>query len=130
MDDVVSTMMSLFETGTLDICVHPPTVADLVSDRPTAAPLARLQATSGNTVTNQRHENVRLDDFCRFLVKNFSLRRHIEHFTRAEICFYIIHSSKYRFRFHNHAGAAAVRIIVYLLMFIFSKISYIVNSYF
>ncbi|MFB3107228.1 MAG: methyltransferase regulatory domain-containing protein, partial [Pseudomonadales bacterium] len=67
-DDIAGTMMDLFTAGVLDFYVHPPTIANLVSRRPLATPLARLQASSGSTVTNQRHENVKLDEFCRYLV--------------------------------------------------------------
>lgn len=41
-----------------------------VSDRPAATPVSRLQAQTGNVVTNQRHERVRLSEFDRFLLQH------------------------------------------------------------
>jgi methyltransferase-like protein len=68
-DDIAGTLMYIFAAGALDFYVHPPTIANLVSSRPLATPLARLQASSsGSTVTNQRHENVKLDEFSRYLL--------------------------------------------------------------
>ena len=67
-DDTARTLMGVFAAGLLDYYVHPPTVANLVSKRPLATPLARLQASSGISVTNQRHENCNLDEFCCYLV--------------------------------------------------------------
>jgi methyltransferase-like protein len=67
-DDIASTLMEIFASGVLDFCVHPPTVANQVSSRPLATALARLQAASGGTVTNLRHENVKLDELSRYLV--------------------------------------------------------------
>jgi methyltransferase-like protein/2-polyprenyl-3-methyl-5-hydroxy-6-metoxy-1,4-benzoquinol methylase len=66
--DTARTLMGIFADGLLDYFVHPPTIANLVSNRPLASPLARLQASSGISVTNQRHQNCNLDDFCRYLV--------------------------------------------------------------
>ncbi len=40
-----------------------------VSDRPTASPVARLQAQVGSIVTNMRHERVTLDGFNRYLLR-------------------------------------------------------------
>lgn len=67
-DDIGGALMYIFAAGVLDFYVHPPTIANLVSSRPLATPLARLQASSGSIVTNQRHENVNLDEFSRYLV--------------------------------------------------------------
>jgi methyltransferase-like protein len=47
--------------GALQIYVHPPRYTTRPGIRPEASPLARLQAAQELTVTNQRHEQVRLD---------------------------------------------------------------------
>jgi methyltransferase-like protein/2-polyprenyl-3-methyl-5-hydroxy-6-metoxy-1,4-benzoquinol methylase len=67
-DDTAQTMIEIFVSGFVNYSVHPPPVANLVSNRPLATPLARLQAAAGMSVTNQRHENLNLDEFSRFLV--------------------------------------------------------------
>jgi methyltransferase-like protein len=67
-DDTARTLMEIFVTGFVNYSVHPPPIANLVSNRPLATPLARLQASAGMSVTNQRHENLNLDEFARFLV--------------------------------------------------------------
>jgi len=67
-DHVTSAVMGIFTAGLIDFCIHPPSIATQVSRRPLATPLARFQAAAGKTVTNQRHENVRLDEFSRYLV--------------------------------------------------------------
>ena len=67
-DNVVDAVMGIFTTGLCDFCLHPPAIANQVSSRPLATRLARLQASSGGSVTNLRHENVMLDEFSRFLV--------------------------------------------------------------
>jgi hypothetical protein len=41
---------------------YPPSFALEAGERPTASPLARLQARSGPVVTNLRHTSVRLED--------------------------------------------------------------------
>ncbi len=67
-DDVAGALMDVLAIGFLDFSVEAPVIANEVSCRPLAAPLARLQACSGSTVTNQRNENVTLDELSRFLV--------------------------------------------------------------
>ncbi len=67
-DDTARTMMEIFVTGFVNYFVTPPPIANIVSNRPLATPLARLQASAGMSVTNQRHENLNLDEFARFLV--------------------------------------------------------------
>src|SRR5262249_29846596 len=52
----------------LDLHVHPPAVTRKVSERPTASPLARLQAAEGTRATNLRHELIDLDDVERRLL--------------------------------------------------------------
>jgi methyltransferase-like protein/SAM-dependent methyltransferase len=53
----------------VDLHVSPPRFALQVSERPRASPLARLQAASGNQVTNLRHESVGLGEFERQLLR-------------------------------------------------------------
>ncbi len=67
-DDTARTVMDIFATGFVNYSVHPPPIANQVSNRPLVTALARLQASSGMSVTNQRHENLSLDEFSRFLV--------------------------------------------------------------
>jgi methyltransferase-like protein/2-polyprenyl-3-methyl-5-hydroxy-6-metoxy-1,4-benzoquinol methylase len=67
-DDVAQSVGNIFLAGLIDFCVHPTQVANRVSNRPLASPLARLQAEASDTVTNQRHENVSLDEFNRYLI--------------------------------------------------------------
>jgi methyltransferase-like protein/cyclopropane fatty-acyl-phospholipid synthase-like methyltransferase len=55
-------------TGLLDLHVHPPRLAGDVSECPVASLLARLQAATGNRVTNLCHELVTLDELERHLL--------------------------------------------------------------
>jgi methyltransferase-like protein/cyclopropane fatty-acyl-phospholipid synthase-like methyltransferase len=52
----------------LELHVHPARFVMEIAEKPTASPLARLQATAGPHATNLRHETVRLSDFERQLV--------------------------------------------------------------
>lgn len=52
-------------TSLVEIHLHPPTFVVEISDKPIASPLARIQAATGNVVTNQRHEPVGLEEFNR-----------------------------------------------------------------
>lgn len=47
--------------GPLELRISPPPFVRLVSERPSASPLARHQARQGGAVTNLRHEQVRLN---------------------------------------------------------------------
>ncbi len=67
-DDITHAVANIFAAGVLDFCVHPAPISNLVSSRPSTTPLARLQASTGSTVTNQRHENIHLDEFTRYLL--------------------------------------------------------------
>ncbi len=51
-----------FFGGVVDLHVLRPPIANAVSDRPVASPLARLQAARGPLVTNLWHRPVKLDD--------------------------------------------------------------------
>ena len=52
----------------IEFHLHPGRFVNKVSPRPTASPLARLQAASGNAVTNLRHESITLGEFERHLL--------------------------------------------------------------
>lgn len=68
-EDVANSIAPIFLAGLIDFAVHPFHVTNRISSRPTASPMARLQAQQANsTVTNQRHENIELDDFNRHLL--------------------------------------------------------------
>jgi methyltransferase-like protein/2-polyprenyl-3-methyl-5-hydroxy-6-metoxy-1,4-benzoquinol methylase len=54
----------------VELHLHPPQVVTEISARPVASPLARLQATTGNAVTNLRHELVVLAEFERHVVRH------------------------------------------------------------
>jgi hypothetical protein len=54
----------------VELHVHPPRLALIPGERPLATPLARLQATRGNQVTNLRHELVGLGDFERHVLRH------------------------------------------------------------
>lgn len=57
-------------TGLVELHLCPPRFAAAVSERPAASPLARLQAETGNVVTNLRHEPVQLGEFERQLLRH------------------------------------------------------------
>ena len=45
----------------IDLQLHPPRLPERIAERPTASPLARMQARKGADVTNLRHHTVELD---------------------------------------------------------------------
>ena len=51
-----------FYAGTVDLYVQPPPLASTAGVRPTASRYVRWQALRGATVTNLRHETLRMDD--------------------------------------------------------------------
>lgn len=63
-----STLLSAYGAGMIDIAVHPPAAAYMVTERPTVSRLARHQAMHSNHFTNQRHSPVQLDPVCRRVV--------------------------------------------------------------
>lgn len=81
-DDVARSLASIFLAGLIDFCVHPTQVANRVSSKPLASPLARIQAADGSTVTNQRHENVSLDAFNRHLIGMLDARHDLKKLTK------------------------------------------------
>ncbi len=56
-------------TSLVELWLNPPRFAATLSAKPTASPLARLQAKTKNRVTNLRHESVFLGEFERQLVR-------------------------------------------------------------
>jgi methyltransferase-like protein/protein-L-isoaspartate O-methyltransferase len=57
-----------------ELHVYAPDLALRPGDRPTASPVARLQAARSTRVTNLRHERVRLDELDRFLLQQLDGR--------------------------------------------------------
>ena len=66
---VLGDLMTLFARGMVIAWHDPPPLAAAVGDRPMATSLARLQASAGPLVTNQRHDSARLGDLPRALVQ-------------------------------------------------------------
>jgi len=54
--------------GLAEIHITPPRFCTRLDEGPVASRLARLQATSGNRLTNLRHETILVDDFARHLL--------------------------------------------------------------
>jgi hypothetical protein len=61
-------MLQCFLADLVELHVHPPHFAPDAGERPVASPVARLQATAGERVTNLRHYPVELDEFGRLLL--------------------------------------------------------------
>ena len=63
-DDVLlaDMVLAFFACGQCQLHVHPPRFANAVSQRPRASAVARLQARTGDLVTNLCHEAVHLED--------------------------------------------------------------------
>ncbi|MFO0906527.1 MAG: class I SAM-dependent methyltransferase [Pirellulales bacterium] len=66
---VLGDLMTLFARGLVIAWHDPPPLASVVSERPQATSLARLQAATSPLVTNQKHESARLGDLPRALVQ-------------------------------------------------------------
>jgi methyltransferase-like protein/2-polyprenyl-3-methyl-5-hydroxy-6-metoxy-1,4-benzoquinol methylase len=66
--DLAGAMLQCAQGRLVVLHVHPPRCAATAGERPTASPLARLQATSSVHVTNLRHYGVELPDFDRRLL--------------------------------------------------------------
>jgi SAM-dependent methyltransferase len=62
-DVLAGAMLGLLQAGLLRVFLHPPVFCRTVSQRPLAKPLTRLLARRRTLLTNELHENVRLDDF-------------------------------------------------------------------
>lgn len=67
-DALANDLMRSYCTGLLDACVHLPNCVLRISERPLAGPLARLQSLRDGQVTNQLHEQVKLDDLGRHVL--------------------------------------------------------------
>jgi 2-polyprenyl-3-methyl-5-hydroxy-6-metoxy-1,4-benzoquinol methylase len=48
--------------GTVELYMHPPPLAPVAGERPAASPMVRWQAARQRSVTNLRHETLRIDD--------------------------------------------------------------------
>jgi len=57
-----------YSDNLIELRVHAPSFTLEVDERPIAWPVTRLQARDRATVTNLRHERVRLDEFSRYLI--------------------------------------------------------------
>ena len=57
-----------YSNNLIELHVHAPSFTLEIDERPVAWPVARLQAQDRATVTNVRHERVRLDEFSRYLI--------------------------------------------------------------
>lgn len=62
-------LLHCYAAGVIELRMQPPRLAGRPSVRPTASPLARLDAERGDLVTNLRHETLRVDDFLRRLLR-------------------------------------------------------------
>jgi methyltransferase-like protein/trans-aconitate methyltransferase len=69
-DTVADPLLRCYTTGQVELSTTPNRYALSVSETPQASPYARLQAESGHVVTNCRHENTRLSDLDRTLLKH------------------------------------------------------------
>jgi SAM-dependent methyltransferase len=61
-------LLAIYAGGFLDLRVWTPQVVAGISERPLASPIARLQATTGDKVTNLLHQRVTIDEFSRALL--------------------------------------------------------------
>jgi methyltransferase-like protein/2-polyprenyl-3-methyl-5-hydroxy-6-metoxy-1,4-benzoquinol methylase len=73
--DLANDLTTIYAGGLLQAWIEPPAFADQIGERPTASPLARLQARSGARVTNLRHEAVVLEGFSRHVVAQLDGQR-------------------------------------------------------
>jgi methyltransferase-like protein/SAM-dependent methyltransferase len=62
---VGTTLLNCFAQGVVELHIHPARFCTQISSTPAASPVARLQARTGSTVVNMRHEQVMLDDLSR-----------------------------------------------------------------
>ncbi len=65
---LAATLIRCYSTGQVELTMAKPTFTSTVTEKPIASRCARLQAASSNTVTNYRHETVRLSDLERQIV--------------------------------------------------------------
>jgi methyltransferase-like protein/2-polyprenyl-3-methyl-5-hydroxy-6-metoxy-1,4-benzoquinol methylase len=67
-DVLAQSLLRCWESGVLELHRHPPHLPERIGDRPTASPLARIQARTGVAITNLRHHTVRLDPVARAIL--------------------------------------------------------------
>ncbi len=66
---LAETLLRCFATSQVDLHVAPAAFVAEVTEHPSAAPLACVQAQSSSQVTNRLHETVSLDDFQRHVLR-------------------------------------------------------------
>jgi methyltransferase-like protein len=64
-EDLKAGLIRCYNQKRVELSTLPPMFVLSVNDKPIASPLARMQAQTGNTVTNLRHEAGQLNDFGR-----------------------------------------------------------------
>ncbi len=74
---LAAAMAACFGAGLVNVFLHPPTVAQNVSRRPTATRLARAQAEEGEAVTSELNEPVRLEPQQRRLLLMLNGKREV-----------------------------------------------------
>ena len=68
-------ILTCYTSNLVEFHAHQPDFVTKINDRPTASPLARLQAKTNSRVTNQRHESITVDVFNRHLLGLLDGRR-------------------------------------------------------
>ncbi len=86
-DRFASMLLDLAGKDYIDFRLAAPGLAVVVSGKPEASPLARLQARRGSLVTNLRYESVEIDDFQRDLLQFLDGTR-----TREDLVNMLLHS--------------------------------------
>jgi SAM-dependent methyltransferase len=67
-DDLAEALRRCWAVELIDLYVHPPALPERIGKRPTASPLARIQARNSAEVTNLRHHSVDLDSVARAML--------------------------------------------------------------
>jgi SAM-dependent methyltransferase len=68
-DDVADCLLRCWLAELVDLHLHPPRLPEQIAERPTASPLARVQAETGTEVTNLRHHTVELDPLAQAMLR-------------------------------------------------------------
>lgn len=68
-DGLATALLSGYTVSLFDMCRTPPRCVHQATTRPLATPLTRLQAASGDCVTNQRHQMIQVDEFQRQILR-------------------------------------------------------------
>jgi len=74
-DALSETLLHCFSNGLVELSVCPSTFTLAVEKRPLAGSLVRLQAETGQVVTNQRHEMIKVDSLQRLLLQKLDGQR-------------------------------------------------------